>query len=383
MEASQLRIALFSGNYNYVRDGANQALNRLVDYLLRQGVAVRVYSPTTPTPAFAPQGDLVSVPSWPMPFGRAEYRFAPYLPAATKRDILAFKPNVFHIAFPFLMGWGAQKLAKTMGVPAVASMHTRFETYLRYYQLNWAEAAIDRMLRRFYSGCDAVAVPNQSTVELMRAQQMSDKLCIWARGIDTAIFNPGQRSGAWRRSLGIGDDEVVVGYLGRLVIEKGLDVFADSIDRLRSRGIAHRVMIVGDGPARAMMAERLPGAIFTGFQIGPELGRATASMDVMLNPSTTEAFGNVMLEGLACGVPVVAARAPGGETLIEDGVSGRLITPGAVDEYADAVAAYCTDPQLRAVTGAAAHLRSAAYDWDRVNHAMIETYLRVLGQHGL
>jgi glycosyltransferase involved in cell wall biosynthesis len=383
MEASQLRVALFSGNYNYVRDGANQALNRLVEYLLRQGVAVRVYSPTTATPAFAPQGDLVSIPSIPAPFGRGEYRVAWHLPAVTKRDILEFNPNVFHISFPLLMGRSALKMAKKIGVPAVASMHTRFETYLSYYHLNFAESMLEAALRRFYSGCDAVVAPNESSVNVMRAQRMSDEIGIWARGIDTAVFSPGQRSLEWRRSLGIGDEEVVVGYLGRLVLEKGLDVFADVIDGLKARNIAHRIMIVGEGPARGLMTERLPGAIFTGFQSGQALGRATASMDVMLNPSTTEAFGNVMLEGLACGVPVVAARAPGGETLINDGASGRLIEPGNVDAFADAVAAYCTDPAMRAAHGAAAHRRSADFDWDSVNHAMIDTYLRVLAKRGL
>ncbi len=383
MEANQLRVALFSGNYNYVRDGANQALNRLVEYLLRQGVAVRVYSPTTATPAFAPQGDLISVPSTAMPFGRGEYKIAWHLPAAIKRDIVEFKPNMFHISFPLLMGRSALKMAKSIGVPAVASMHTRFETYPRYYNMNWLEPVLEAALRRFYRGCDAVVAPNESSVDVMRAQKMSDEIGIWARGIDTSVFSPGQRDLAWRQSLGIADHEVVVGYLGRLVLEKGLDVFADVINELTARGVAHRVLIVGEGPARTLMTERLPGAIFTGFQSGQALGRATASMDVMLNPSTTEAFGNVMLEGLACGVPVVAARAPGGETLIEEGVSGNLISPGSVKEFADAVATYCTDPAKRAAHGAAAHLRSADYDWDRVNHVMIETYLRVLAKRGL
>jgi phosphatidylinositol alpha 1,6-mannosyltransferase len=383
MEASQLRVALFSGNYNYVRDGANQALNRLVEYLLRQGVAVRVYSPTTATPAFAPQGDLISIPSLPAPFGRGEYRFAWHLPAVTKQDVLEFKPNVFHISFPVMMGRSALKLAKKIGVPAVASMHTRFETYLSYYNLTFAETMLEAALRRFYSGCDAVVAPNESSVNIMRAQKMSDQIGIWARGIDTSVFSPGQRSLEWRRSRGIGDDEVVVGYLGRLVLEKGLDVFADVIDQLKARNIAHRVLIVGEGPARRVLTDRLPGAVFTGFQSGEALGRATASMDVMLNPSTTEAFGNVMLEGLACGVPVVAARAPGGETLIDDGVSGQLIDPGNVGAFADAVGAYCTDPALRAAHGQAAQKRSTDYDWDHVNHAMIETYLRVLAKRGL
>ncbi len=378
MDASHLRVALFSGNYNYVRDGANQSLNRLVDYLLRQGASVRVYSPTTDTPAFPPAGDLVSVPSTAMPLGRGEYKLAWHLPAGTRRDIAAFAPNIFHISIPMLIGSSALRLAKRIGLPVVASMHTRFETYPRYYGLRWTEPLLEALIRRFYRGCDAVMAPNQTSVDIMRAQKMSDHIGIWARGIDTSVFNPGQRSLEWRRSLGIGDEEVVVGYLGRLVLEKGLDVFADTVRQLEARGIAHRVLIIGAGPAQKWLAERVPSAIFAGFQSGQDLGRATASLDLMLNPSTTEAFGNVMLEGLASGVPVVAARASGGETLIDDGKTGRLITPGDVDAFADAVAHYCTDPALRHAHGLAAHLSSSAYDWDAVNQAMLDTYLQVI-----
>ena len=99
MDVSDLRVAIFSGNYNYVRDGANQALNRLADYLLRQGAAVRVYSPTTETPAFEPKGDLVSLPALPIP-GRSEYRIGTILPPRVKRDLAAFRPNIFHVSSP-------------------------------------------------------------------------------------------------------------------------------------------------------------------------------------------------------------------------------------------------------------------------------------------
>jgi hypothetical protein len=134
VNADDIRIALFSGNYNYVRDGANQALNRLVGYLLRQGAKVRVYSPTVEEPAFEPTGDLVALPSVPIP-GRAEYRIPTGLPAAIRRDLAAFDPNVVHISSPDVSAHRAVSWARKRNLPVVASVHTRFETYLAYYHL--------------------------------------------------------------------------------------------------------------------------------------------------------------------------------------------------------------------------------------------------------
>src|SRR5215210_9352408 len=120
MKPDELRVALFSGNYNYVRDGANQALNRLVGHLLGQGAAVRVYSPTTSTPAFEATGDLVPVPSVPIP-GRPEFRAALGLPKAIEQDVRAFAPNIIHLSAPDWLGTGALRLARSLGVPVVAS----------------------------------------------------------------------------------------------------------------------------------------------------------------------------------------------------------------------------------------------------------------------
>ena len=142
MQASDLRIALFSGNYNYVRDGANQALNRLVGYLLRQGAAVRVYSPTTDTPAFPPAGDLVSLPSFSVP-GRAEYHIPRGVPASVRADLDGFRPNLIHVSSPDFAGHAAVRFARRHALPAVASVHTRFETYPRYYGLAFLEPVIE------------------------------------------------------------------------------------------------------------------------------------------------------------------------------------------------------------------------------------------------
>jgi phosphatidylinositol alpha 1,6-mannosyltransferase len=380
MDVTGLRVALFSGNYNYVRDGANQALNRFVGYLLHQGATVRVYSPTTNTPAFAPTGDLVSAPSFPVP-GRREYRVPYRMSRRVRRDLKAFQPNLVHVSSPDPLGHRAVSWAREAGLPAVASVHTRFETYPRYYGLAFLEPLIESLLRRFYRRCDAIVAPSESMAQLLREQRMSYDVGIWTRGIDREIFNPGRRNLEWRRSVGIADHEPVIGFIGRLVMEKGLDVFSDTIDQLTLRRVPHKVLIVGEGPAREWFQNRLPDAIFTGFQQGADLGRAVASMDMLFNPSVTETFGNVTLEAMACGLPTVAARATGSESLVTEGVTGRLIRPGAIGAFADALAEYCTDAEARGLAGAAAIREAERYGWDQVNQALVDTYLRVIRQH--
>ncbi|PZO87410.1 MAG: glycosyl transferase family 1, partial [Sphingomonas sanxanigenens] len=203
---------------------------------------------------------------------------------------------------------------------------------------------------------------------------------IWSRGVDRGIFNSGRRDMGWRRSLGIRDDEVAVGYVGRLVMEKGLDVFSDAIDQLVRRGVKHRVLVVGDGPARDWFERRLPQAVFAGFQGGEDLGRAVASMDMLFNPSVTETFGNVTLEAMAAGLPVIAAIATGSQSLVLDGVNGRLIRPGAIESFADALQYYCEKPQARAASGQAGEKISERFGWDQVNQTLVDTYLRIIRQ---
>jgi len=380
MDIPDLRIALFSGNYNYVRDGANQALNRLVGYLLRQNAAVRVYSPVVAEPAFEPTGDLVGVRALPIP-SRAEYRIPLGLPYKVRRDLKAFAPNVVHVSSPDPTAHRAVSWARARDLPVLASVHTRFETYLRYYNMAWAEPVMEAMLRRFYRRCDALVAPSESMAQVLREQRMNYDISIWSRGVDREVFHAGARSAEWRREHGIADNDVVVGFLGRQVMEKGLDVFSDTIDALARRGVAHKVLVIGEGPAKAWFQARLPDAVFVGFQQGHDLGRAVASMDVLFNPSVTETFGNVTLEAMACALPVVAAAATGSESLVEDHVSGRLIRPGAVHQFAEALRAYIESADMRAAHGAAGERRAQDFAWDRINRVVADTYVRLVRQH--
>jgi phosphatidylinositol alpha 1,6-mannosyltransferase len=377
MDACDLRICLFTGNYNYIRDGANQALNRLVEYLLRKGAAVRIYSPTVEKPAFPPNGDVVHIPSLPVP-RRSEYKMPIALPPRARRDIEKFRPNIFHVASPDVLGHRAVSFARRLDLPVVASVHTRFETYMRYYGLAFLEPPVLAILRRFYRRCDAIFAPSDSMAQLLRDQRMNYNVGIWTRGIDNHVFRPAARDLAWRRGLGIADDEPAIGFVGRLVMEKGLDVFSDTIECLEKRGVGHKVLIVGEGPARDWFERRLPQAVFAGFQKGPDLGRAVASMDMLFNPSVTETFGNVTLEAMAAALPVVAAIATGSESLVTDRVTGRLIRPGAIEQFADALAFYCEDAAARRAAGIAGCKVSEHYGWDEVNQALVDAYCRVI-----
>jgi phosphatidylinositol alpha 1,6-mannosyltransferase len=377
VQPSDLRVALFSGNYNYVRDGANQALNRLVSYLLRQGVKVRVYSPTVKDPAFPPTGDVVSIPAIPIP-GRSEYRVPIALPARARRDLRDFNPNVVHVSSPDIVAHRAVTWARRNKIAAVASVHTRFESYLAYYHLQWIEPEVRAMLRRFYHRCEIVMAPAPSTAAILRATRMNRDIAIWSRGIDREQFKPERRDLAWRRSVGIADDEMVVAFLGRIVMEKGLDVFSESILALIDRGIKHRVLVIGDGPARQWFEQQLPEAIFTGQLTGDDLARALASADLLFNPSITEAFGNVTLEAMACALPVVAAVATGATNIVRDGETGVLVDASDIAGYADALAAYAKDPELRARHGDAGLAVAKRMDWDTINTAVVRVYMHAI-----
>lgn len=380
-DARPARIALFSGNYNYTLDGANKSLNRLVGHLeATLGATVRVYSPTSPTPAFEAVGDLVSVPSVRIPF-RADYRLALGLPAAVRRDVRTFKPDLIHLSAPDLLGGAALKLGRSLKVPVVASLHTLFDTYLDYYGLGFLRPAARRQLWRFYDACDYVMAPTCAIADELRREARSTAVRIWARGVDPELFNPGRRDEAWRQSLGFDRDRPVIVYLGRIVMEKGLAAFADTVARLEEAGYGPQVLVIGDGPARAWFEARLPRAIFTGFLTGEALAMALASGDIFLNPSTTETFGNVNLEAMACGLAMVCADAPNTRALLRHERNALLCASDHPGSYAAALSKLLVDDGARRRLAAEALQRSVAYRWTEILDEVVDIYAEALGRH--
>ena len=367
----RLRVAVVTGSYNFIADGVALTLNRLVAYLERAGVEVLVVAPVGRSPAFQHHGELAPAPSAPLPF-RPEYRLTLGLTPALRRRLEAFDPDIVHIATPDLLGRQAQAFAQTRGRPAVASYHTRYETYLKDYGLGFLEDLLGAYIRRFYAACDEVYVPSASMIASLKADGFADNIHLWGRGVDTERFNPARRNTAFRARLRADDDMPVVAFVGRLVREKRLDTMIQTAERLAD--VPHRLLIVGEGPDRPMLERALPEAIFTGYLSGDELAVAYASSDIFLFPSDTETFGSVTLEAMASALPAVCADATGSRSLVEQDVTGYLVPPGDSDAFAARVRVLASQPELRGRMGAAARERSLTFAWEADMAGLLARY---------
>ncbi|HWA70444.1 MAG TPA: glycosyltransferase family 1 protein [Rhizomicrobium sp.] len=371
-----LRIALVTSSYNFIADGVALTLNRLVGYLLTQGVAVRVFAPVAPTPAFAHQGEMVPVPSLPLP-GRPEYRLAFGLGGTAKQALKDFQPDIIHIAVPDLLGHAALSFAERHNIPVVATYHTRYETYLKHYwYMAPLEGLLTGILRRFYGRCREVYIPSDSTRDALLADGLRDNFRPWPRGIDAIRFSPARRSSDWRAVHGIGPDELVVLHVSRLVREKRLDTLTAALNGLR---VPHRVVIVGDGPDRGFAERKLPQAIFTGFLAGEELATAYASSDLFIFPSDSESFGNVTLEAMASGLACVCADATGSRSLVVDGETGFLADASDAQAFTARLTRLALDPALRRRMGDAGRARALDFSWEETLGRMLGYYRALLG----
>jgi len=379
------RVALFAGAYNHISDGVTLTLNRLVRYLEKLGLHVLVFAPTSEDPpAIEHAGTLVSVPSIPFP-GRGDYRLALGLPRKVRTRLTAFAPDIVHIATPDYLGMKALRWAQTQKIPVVSSFHTHFGAYMKHfvsysrlYRPDLLENIIWRYVRWFYPQCEHIYVPTLSIAAELQSHGISKGLRLWPRGVDTTLYNPSMRSMQWRHSLGITDEEVIVSFVSRLVWEKGLGVFAEVIEGLEAQGVPHRSLIVGDGPAREALQERLRSTIFTGPMHGKNLATAYASSDIFLFPSDTETFGNVTLEAMASGLPAVCANATGSSSLVSDEETGFLIPPGDTEGFLGAVLRLISDHSLRSEFREHALSRVKIFSWEDAMEGIAGHYQDIL-----
>ncbi|PKD43966.1 glycosyltransferase family 4 protein [Rhodohalobacter barkolensis] len=374
---SRFKVALFTGNYNHIRDGVSLTLNRMVKFMLENDIEFRIFGPTIDQPALEHEGTFVSVPSVSLP-GRPEYRVSTSLSSEAKRHLHEFDPDLVHIATPDLLGYKALRWAMDFDKPVVSSYHTHFTSYLKYYKLSFLEPLLWKYLNWFYGHCEQLYVPTPSMAEWLEEMGVVADLKIWSRGIDTDHFNPENRSDDWRKKHGFKPDDVVVSFVSRLVWEKNLKLYADVVKRLQEKYKNLKAMIVGDGPAGDELKQILPNAVYTGFLTGDELSKAYANSDIFFFPSDTETFGNVTLEAMASGLPCVVADAVGSKSLVDHGGNGYLAPVEKSDLFYSYIEKLVLNPDLRQKMANASLQKAGNYSWQNINGKLLSYYEQVL-----
>ena len=355
-------------------NGVARTLERLVGAVRARGGAVRVE--TVADPLAAPEADVVrwpSIPFWAYP----QLRMALPSRADVVPGLAAWGPTLIHATTPFGVGLAGRAAARSLGVPFVTSYHTAFPTYLRHYRLRALNAIAWPFLRAFHNAGRITFAPSRVIATELEQQRFRD-VRVWSRGVDPARFDPRFRSVEMRRAMGATDErDFVVAYVGRLAPEKGVHVAMDAMRRVQmgtGGGPPVRFAVAGDGPAEAPCRAAAPqGTWFAGPLSGDALSAFYASADAFVFPSLTETFGNVVLEAMASGVPVIAPDR--GATLeLANDASALTFAANDADSLAQRVSRLRDDAGLRRAKREAGLVVARSRTWDAVWDALLSDY---------
>lgn len=386
--AAPIRLALFSDTYTPQLNGVTRTLERLAVAVRERGGAVRVYTTTDPgTPdragATGNTWRRPSIPFWAYP----QLRMAAPIRGDAYRDLRAWRPTLVHAATPFGMGLAGRACARALRVPLVSSYHTSFSEYAKFYHMSALSAPGWAYIRWFHNSGVRTFVPTRAVLDELHSLRFQ-RLALWGRGVDGARFSPAFRSQAMRERVGADADTVVVAYVGRLAAEKGLDVALGAIREILSRsgndaaGPPPRIVfaVAGDGPYAEHCRQAVAGEAsvrFTGPLEGRALSEFYASADLFIFPSATDTFGNVLLEAMSSGLPVIGAGSGPTRELLAAG-GGITFAPGDAHALATAILTLAADPARRELMVCDGVRYAAACSWNRIFDDLVGEYCDVI-----
>ena len=275
------------------------------------------------------------------------------------------RPDVVHIATEGPLGWSALQAAKVLKLPVTSDFRTNFQSYSKHYGVGWLRKPIVAYLRKFHNATACTMVP---TRELMRtlSQNGFANLKVVSRGVDTKLFNISKRDTSLRSSWGATDDTKVLISVGRMAPEKNLDQVLKTYEALKSTGQAFKLVMVGDGPLKEQFQKRYPEIIFPGMLSQSNLAAYYASSDLFIFPSQTETFGNVTLEALASGIPVLAFDCAAARDWVQTGVNGWLVAENNPEGFAAQAVAIFTSKDLLDQITQSTRQQVVHLDWDQI-----------------
>jgi glycosyltransferase involved in cell wall biosynthesis len=377
-----MRIAIVTENFLPKLDGVTRILAVLLEYLHTSGHQALLLGPESGMEKYA-GAEVVGTAGVPLPF-YPELRFNFFRPLFVHR-LKEFDPDVVHLVDPVVLGAAGLVAARLLGKPLVSSYHTNLALYCQHFGFAPFSEPMWQYNRLIHNHCDLTYCPSPSTARMLEAQGF-EHVRIWPRGVDTTLFYPVQRSetlrSSWLQEREQPRDNVVLLYVGRVSWEKNLRLLVQAYQKLDHRRC--HLVIVGDGPAAGEMRQELAGlpVTFTGYLCAEALARAYASADIFAFPSRTETFGQVVLEAMASGLPVIGLDSEGVRDLVIDGHTGFLDLQLPDEEaqaasYRGRLQRLIQDSTLRREMGQAALSEAQHRSWEAAMHCLMQGYEEV------
>jgi glycosyltransferase involved in cell wall biosynthesis len=377
-----MRVAIITENFLPKLDGVTRTLARLLEYLQTHGHQVLLLGPDSGMAEYA-GAKIIGTAGVPLPF-YPELKFNFFRPLFL-RELNEFRPDVIHLVDPVVLGTAGLAAARMLGKPLVSSYHTNLAAYCAHFGFPRLVRPMWSYNRFIHNQCALTFCPSPSTASVLRAEGFQ-RVRIWPRGVDTALFRPGRRDEVKRATWLQGEERALLLYAGRISWEKNLRLLIQAY-----QGMDHtrcHLVIVGDGPAMPEVKQELAGlpVTFTGYLQGEELASAYASADLFAFPSQTETFGQVILEATASGLPVVALRAEGVRDIVEHEQTGYLLeveglsAQAQVARYQQLLTRLVENPELRRTMGAAAQQAANQRTWDEAMARLLLGYTEVSEQ---
>ena len=368
-----MRIAIFTETFLPKVDGIVIVLCHFLEYLSQEGHDVLVLAPEGGPDPYA--GAKV--------VGLKGFKFILY-PELTlvpplfgiKKHLVEFQPDLIYLVNPASLGLGGVREAHRLDIPLVASYHTDVPGFAARMGMAYTQRSLWAFFRQVYNQADLVFVPSNFTKKEIEAHGF-ERVVVWSHGVDSQLYNPTKKSLEWRKRLMDEENgENLILYVGRLAAEKRIDWLLPVL----KTNPGTRLAIVGDGPARESLEKMFQGTqtVFTGYLYGEDLAAAYASADIFTFPGANETFGNVIIEAMSSGLPVVVPDSGGVVDFVEQNVNGLLFDSEDQDLFASSVHALMADPDRARKMGAAGREKAEIMSWNAVNDAAIQYFMGLI-----
>ena len=373
-----MRVLIVTETFLPKVDGIVKVACLLLDHLAARGIEAMVVAPRYGEQRRYNSAPIHSLPGLPVPM-YPEARLGLPTPRLF-RELAAFQPDVAHLFHPVMAGIPTMAMLKWLGVPTVASFHLDYARLARQFSLGglhlgWTRPFIDQLTRRVFNAADARLAPSRLALAQMQALGIRD-VGLWRRGVDARAFHPRFRSQSMRMEMSGGHpDDTLLLYVGRLSDEKQLEHIRPALQLPNMR-----LALVGDGPARTRLQRGFAGlpVAFMGYLRGERLAAAYASADIFVFPSRLETFGLVVVEAMAAGLPVVAARVGGVTEVVQEGVNGYTFESGDMNGLVAGVRAIAADGDQMRWMGRQAREYAEGQSWDAIMDELVDLYAAVI-----